>query len=190
MGEESLPPKLGAGEWGLQTPVRYPNVYAVEQTTGPERLIVGPASDHVEVLLSLAELWREDYFLLYVLLVPRLGKREPGRYQSPGPLSFEEVATFCRRFAPFLQGDGRHHLWIGSTTNAGLLIYDRHEWIWAYGDIPAYVGVLTSRGLTEGEVVLPVPHSHAYNAAFDAAEDELAGAWEWSHFPLQPGDES
>jgi hypothetical protein len=185
----ALLPKLGASDWELQTPVRYPNVYAVERTTQPERLIVGPASDHVDVLLSLAEVWRQDYYLLYVLLVPRQGKREPGRYQSPGPLSFDQVAAFCRRFAPFLQGDGRHHLWIGSTANAGLLIYDQHEWIWAYGDIPAYVRVLKARGLIEGEVVLPVPHAHAYNAAFDSAEDELAGYWEWSHFPLQPGDE-
>ncbi len=186
---EATSPKLGAGEWHLQTPVRYPDVYAVEQTTGPQRLIVGPAGDHVEVLLSLAEVWRQDYYLLYVLLVPRQGKREPGRYQSPGPLSFEQVTAFCRRFAPFLQGDGRHHLWIGSTVNAGLLIYDQHDWIWAYGDLPAYMQVLQSRGFTEGEVSLPVPHSHSYNAAFDTAEDELAGYWEWAHSPLQPGDE-
>ena len=48
-----------------------------------------------------------------------------------------------------------------------LLIYDQHEWIWAYGDLPAYTRVLQGRGFTEGEVVLPVPHSHSYNAAFD-----------------------
>jgi hypothetical protein len=99
------------------------------------------------------------------------------------------VTAFCRRFASFLQGDGRHHLWIGSTVNAGLLIYDQHDWIWAYGDLPAYVRVLQSRGFAEGEVRLPVPHSHSYHAAFDAAEDELAGYWEWSHYSLQPGDE-
>ncbi len=186
---EALSPKLGAGEWELQMPVRYPNVYAVQKTTGPDRLIVGPAGDHVEVLLSLAELWRGDYYLLYVLLVPRQGKREPGRYQSPVPLSFDQVAAFCRQFAQFFQGDGRHHLLVGSTVNAGLLIYDQHEWIWAYGDIPGYTQVLHARGFTEGEVVLPVPHAHSYNAAFDAAEDELAGFWEWSHFPLQPDDE-
>lgn len=186
---DEIAPKLGAGEWHLKTPVRYPNIYAIEKTAGPERLIVGPAGDHVEVLLSLAETWRQDYYLLYVLLVPRQGKREPGRYQSPGPLSFEQVATFCRRFAPFLQGDGRHHLWVGSTVNTGLLIYDQHEWIWAYGDIPDYSRVLQARRFIEGEVILPVPHTHSYNACFDADEDELAGYWEWAHFPLQPGDE-
>jgi hypothetical protein len=188
MAEMSLP-KLGAGEWENQTPVHYPNVYAVERTTGPERLIVGPACDHVEVLLSLAEVWQRDYYVLYVLVVPRQGKRKPGRYQSPGPLTFEQVAQFCRRFAPFLQGDGRHHLWVGSAVNAGLLIYDKHEWIWAYGDLPEYTRLLHSRGFSEGEVVLPVPHTHSYKPAFDAVEDELAGYWEWLHFPLQDGDE-
>jgi len=59
--------KLGAGEWHLQTPFCYPDVYAVEETTGPQRLVVGPAGDHVEVLLSLAEVWQQDYYLLYVL---------------------------------------------------------------------------------------------------------------------------
>jgi hypothetical protein len=186
---EAASPKLGAGDWRLQTPVRYPNVYALEQTTGPPRLIIGPAGDHVEVLLSLAEVWGKDYYLLYVLLVPRQGKRKPGRYQSPGPLSFEQVAAFCRHFGPFLQGDGRHHLWVGSTVNAGLLIYDQHEWIWAYGDLSAYIRMLQSRGFKEGAVSLPAPHSHNYNSEFDAAEDDLAGYWKWAHFPLQPDDE-
>lgn len=187
--ENAAPLKLVAGEWHHQTPVRYPNVYAVEQTTGPERLIVGPVGNHVEVLLSMAELWQREYYLLYVLLVPRLGKRAPGRYQSPCPLSFEQVSTFCRRFSSFLQGDARHHLWIGSTESAGLLIYDQHELIWAYGNIPTYINVLQSRGFSEGEVILPAPHSHSYNEVFDVAEDELVGYWDWLYSPLQPGDD-
>jgi hypothetical protein len=186
---DELLPKLGAGEWHLRTPVRYQDVYGVEQTTGPQRLLIAPSDRHVEVLLSVAEVWRRDYYLLYVLLVPRRGKREPGRYQSPGPLSFDQVAAFCRRFAPFLRGDGRHHLWVGSTIGAGTLVYDHHEWIYAYGDLPAYVRVLQSRGFAEGEPHLPVPHSHNYNAAYDDTEDELAEYWEWTHFPLQPGDD-
>jgi hypothetical protein len=182
--------KLGAGVWDVQTPVRYTDVWSVQKTTGPVRLLVAPAARHIEVLLSLAEVWREDYYLLYVLLVPRTGTRPPGRYQSPGPLSFEDVAAFCRRFAPFLEGDGRHHLWIGSTVDAGLLIYDQHDWIYAYGDVPAYVDVLRRRGFTEGRVQLPVPHSHNYHAAFDADEDELTACWDWIHSPLQAGDET
>jgi hypothetical protein len=37
--------------------------------------------------------------------------------------------------------------------------------------------------------VLTVPHSHAYNPVFDAAEEELAGSWEWTDVPTQPDDE-
>jgi len=186
---DKISPKLGTVGDGGQTPFRYPNVYAVEQTTGPPRLIVGPAGDHIETLLSLAEVWRRDYYLLYVLLVPRLGKRELGRYQSPGPLSFEQVAAFCRRFAPFLRGDGRHHLWAGSTVNAGLLIYDHHDWIWAYGDLSAYIQVLKAKRYAEGEIDLPAPHSHNFNSRFDAEEDAVGAYCKWSYFPLQPADE-
>lgn len=183
-------PKLGAGGWREhQTPVRYPNVWSRETTRGPDRLRIGPSARHVEVLLSLAELWEHDYYLLYILLIPRLGTRAPGRYQSPGPLTFDQVTTFCRRFAPFLEGDGRHHFWIGSADNAGLLVYDQHDWIYAYGDLPAYIRALEDDGFTEGKIQLPVPHSHSYLAEFDASEDELATYWEWKYFPLQPGDE-
>src|SRR5690349_17252206 len=102
--------KLTSGDWERPEPVRYGNVWERESTSGPPRLRIGPASGHVELLLNLAELWGGGYYLLWVLLVPRQGKRLPGRYQSPGPLSIEAVETFCRRFAPFFQGDGRQHL--------------------------------------------------------------------------------
>jgi len=181
--------KIGAGVFGTDTPVRYGDVWSIEATTGSPRLRVGPSGGCVDVLLSLAEVWRENYYLLYILLVPRRGNREPGRYQSPGPLSFDQVATFCRQFRPFLEGDGRHHLWIGSAVNAGLLIYDHHDWIWAYGNLAAYTEVLKSRGFQEGQLKLPAPHSHNYHSEYDDAEEELAKYWEWSYFPLQSDDD-
>ena len=186
---QAIPSKLGNGEWPAPQSVRYPNVYKTDLISGRPRLTVGPANQHVETLLSLAEIWGGHCYLLYVLLVPRRGEREPGRYQSPGPLSFEETARFCQRFAPFLQGDGRHHLWIGSTVNAGLLVYDQHEWIYAYGDVPGYIRVLQTKGFREGEINPPVPHSHSYNSIFDDDENELIAYWPWIHFPLEPGDE-
>ena len=181
-------PKIGEGDWP-QLPVRYSDIYAVEQTTGPDRLVIGPSGRHVEVLLSLAQVWQRDYYVLYVLMVPRQGTREPGRYQSPGPLSFDQVATFCRKFAPFLEGDGRHHLWIGSAVSAGLLIYDHHDWLYAYGDLSEYTRVLQSQGFTEGSIRLPSPHTHGYNARFDDVEDELINYCKWRYSPLQPGDD-
>lgn len=183
--------KIGVGAVKTNTPVTYPDVWSLEQTSGPERLRIGPSSGPgcIDTLLSLAGFWEEAYYLLYVLLVPRRGDREPGRYQSPRPLSFEEVASFCRTFQPFLEGDSRHHLWVGSTTGAGLLIYDHHDWIWAYGDLLAYIETLERRGFREGHLNLPVPHSHFYHAEYDDAEEELIGYWDWVYFPLQPGDD-
>jgi hypothetical protein len=181
--------KIGAGA-GMETPVTYADIWSVERTTGPERLRVGPSGRSVEVLLSLAGSWGENYYLLYVLLVPRQGNREPGRYQSPGPLSFDQVKAFCQRFQRFLEGDGRHHLWIGSTEGDGLLVYDHHDWIWAYGDLAAYTEILNRRGFREGPIEIPVPHSHWYHPEYDAAEEEIAKYWEWSYFPLQPDDDA
>jgi hypothetical protein len=181
--------KLGAVADGIETPVRYPNVWSVEQTSGPERLIIGPSERHIDVLLSLADEWRGDYGLLYVLVVPRLGNREPGRYQSPDPLSFDQVTCFCRRFGRFLESDGRHHLWIGSTVNSGQLIYDQHNWIWAYGDLGRSIATLTNLGFQEGRVILPAPHTHHYHPENDWEEEQLASRWAWKYFPLQPGDE-
>jgi hypothetical protein len=97
--------------------------------------------------LALAQIWRENYYLLYVLLHSRGGKRRSGRCQSPGPLSYEEVAGFCRHFHRFLETDARHHLWIGSTVGAGTLVYDHHNWICGYGDLAAYTEILTQRGM-------------------------------------------
>lgn len=169
--------------------IRYPDVYRIEPTTAAPRLIVGPAKNHVELLLSLAQLWREQFWVLYVLLVPRSGKREAGRYQSPGPLSFEGVAAFSRRFHRFFEGDARHHLWISSASGFGLLVYDQHNWIYAYGDLDTYIELLKSRGFVEGEINLPSPHAHYYNEHFDEAEDEVMDYWQWKYFPLQEQDE-
>lgn len=105
------------------------------------------------------------------------------------PLPFDSVAGFCRRFATFLESDGRHHLWISSPEAGGTLVYDQHEWIWAYGDLPTYLDVLADLGLREGEIELPFPHAHQYHPENDADARALMEYWEWIHSPLRPGDE-
>jgi hypothetical protein len=45
--------------------------------------VIGPSRDHIDLMVELAgELQGHPWFILYVLLVPRLGNRESGRYQS------------------------------------------------------------------------------------------------------------
>ena len=57
--------KLGSGQGDLQQPVRYPNFWSVEPTTGPDRLVIAPAGDQVDVMRALCEEWPGDYFLLH-----------------------------------------------------------------------------------------------------------------------------
>jgi hypothetical protein len=113
------------------------------------------------MLISVVKVWWENYYLLNALLVLRRGNREPGRYQSPGPVSFDQVASFCRRFRPILEGDGLHQFRIGSTAGAGLLIQEQHDWIWAYSDLAACIEVLERSGFREGQIELPVARSHS-----------------------------
>lgn len=91
------------------------------------------------------------------------------------------------RFGAFLEQDGRHHVWLASPEN--MLVYDRHQCIYAYGDLDAYERVLRARGFRPGQAELPVPHTHHYHAQFDDAEDEVMAYWAWRHSPLRDGDE-
>lgn len=181
--------KLSTWDGRVWTPVRSEDVWEVEQTAGPRRLVIAPAEGHVDVLLSLAETWGRDYYILYLLLVPRRDTHLPGRYQPPGPLSFEDVSEFCSTFRDFLETDGRHHVWIGSTTGTGTLVYDQHNVLFAYGDLGRYLDVLKRRGFRPGPVRFPAPHGHLYHPSNDEAEDRLIGHWNWTRFPLQAGDE-
>jgi hypothetical protein len=97
--------------------------------------------------------------------------------------------TLIRQFHQFFEGDARHHLWIGSASGFSLAVYDQHNWIYAYGDLPAYIELLKSRGFVEGEINLPTPHAHYYNEHFDEVEDEVMDYWQWKYFPLQDQDE-
>ena len=94
-----------------ETAYEYPNEWAIEKTTGPARLIIGPARDHVNLLRDLLQVMKEPFDLLYVLVVPR-SEDAPGRYQTPFPLSREDILAFLHRFQHFLESDGRHHLWL------------------------------------------------------------------------------
>ena len=99
------------------------------------------------------------------------------------------MEQFVREFAPYLEGDGRHHFWITSLPEHSTLVYDQHNVIFAYGPIDRFRRLLESRGFTRGEVRFPVPHMHCYNAPMDAEEERILAWWEWKHFPLQADDE-
>jgi hypothetical protein len=183
-------PKFGRLERGEQVEHDYGKIY-FEQPCGPStRLVIGSSRDQVDLLTELStQLNGHPWFALYVLLVPRLGKREPGRYQSPPFDTHAELSTFLSSFRSFIEGDGRHHLWVGSAANDGLLVYDQHNVIFAYGPLDPFKAILDSQGFRQRDFWFPSPHVHNYLPANDAEEDRLMSELEWHYSPLREGDE-
>lgn len=132
----------------------------------------------------------EPYGLLYVLLVPRNDIHPAGRYQSPEPISREELNAFLGKFGNFLEGDGRHHFWIVSVDKSATLVYDGHNVFYAYGPLADFEAVLDQNNFQKtNEVLFPAPHVHHYNAEFDEQAVNLMNYWSWIKFPLQDSDD-
>jgi hypothetical protein len=167
----------------------YPNIFAVQQTSGAARLVIAPSANHISILLDLLQVMSEPFGILYVLVVPR-GGNEPGRYQTANPVSREQTEQFVKRFSDYFGKDGRHDVWVGSMSGSGQLVYNRHNVIYAYGPLPEFEKVLLSRGLTNVEAVrFPSPHTHNYHAAFDQDEQDVFRYWNWRRYPLDESDE-
>jgi hypothetical protein len=129
------------------------------------------------------------YWLLYVLVVPR-GASEAGRYESVRDASFDQVQTFLNDFREFLEGDARHHLWIYSSADQSLLVYDKHNVIYVYGPLEEAGKLLDALGLEQTEAVaFPFPHSHWYHDRFDGEDQRLLNYWEWERKPLAEDDD-
>lgn len=170
-------------------PFKYSDTWALQKTSGAERLIIAPSSGHVALLSELSNTIREPYGILYVLLVPRSAK-VPGRYQSAAPLSRDELGAFLHRFRDFLERDARHNIWVAESGGPSLLVYDRHNVIYAYGPLEDYKRTLLLKGFKQvSEIVFPAPHSHHYNAEHDPDETALLDYLLWKFFPLKEADE-
>jgi hypothetical protein len=166
----------------------YPNIWARETTSGPDRLAIAPRSGYAQLLGKLCENIAPPFLLLYVLAIPR-GGGEPGRYQSNYSFSLSQLQQFLSGYSEFLEKDARHNLWVRS--DEGMLVYDRHNVIYAYGPLERFVAVLQSAGLTESnEVRFPSPHAHYYHPDFDSDEKRILHDEEWTISPLRPGDEN
>jgi hypothetical protein len=184
----------GACKFGFfnpgEQPYRYPNVWATEETTGPTRLAIAPGSDQVKLLLRLMEALPGPLWVMYVLVVPR-GETVAGRYETEEFQSREAVERFLREFTALLEGDARHDLWIGTESDSAMLVYDRHNLIYAYGPLDDFGTILSEAGLEKAaSIEIPFPHAHYYHDRFDADAQRLLGYWPWSRAPLTPADES
>jgi hypothetical protein len=184
-----FPAKFGHLEHGEQVPHNYGDIY-FEQPCGPTtRLVIGPSSDQIDLMLELSTELKGPWFVLYVLLVPRQGNRESGRYQPEPFETHAQLSAFLMAFRSFLEGDGRHHVWVGSAANDGVLVYDQHNVIFAYGPLDRFKSVLQRRGFQKREFWFPAPHFHSYVPENDAEEERLMSEAEWQYSPLRPTDE-
>ncbi len=177
--------------WNPEEPQRYeyPNVWSREKTTGPERLVIAPSRDHISLMIELSSVMNDPFWILYVLVVPR-GNGDAARFQSTEPVNRKEAETFLFRFREFFEGDGRHHLWLASVSNSDQIVYDKHNVVYAYGNLPAFEEVLSHRGMKKvDEIRFPLPHIHNYNSEFDEEERNLLHYWEWKQYPLRDSDE-
>ncbi len=177
--------------WNPEEPQRYeyPNVWSREKTTGPDRLIIAPSTDHISLIVELSRVMTEPFGFLYVLTVPR-GQGVAARHQSLEPVIRQDSIEFLSRFKQFFEGDGRHHIWMKSSSSSDQLVYDNHNVIYAYGQLPAFEEILSQRGKEKVESVrFPMPHIHYYNSEFDEDERDLLCYWQWKQFPLHDSDD-
>jgi hypothetical protein len=190
--EESTPKPYKFGYFprpDAEMPFEYSDVWCRGKTNGPDRLVIAASKSQIDRMVELCGLMPEPYFVLYVLVVPR-SDSSPGRYQSPDPLSRADLSVFANRFREYFECDGRHDLWIGAPDNSFLLVYDRHNVIYAYGPLDVFEKRLRLRGMKEvADVVFPSPHAHEYNSKFDADEASILEYMSWKFSPLQEGDE-
>lgn len=171
---------------GELRPFRHANTFARAQTSGPQRLHIGPRGGHRSLMLALAWRMHPRYKVLYVLHTSRTDAAL-GRYESPD-LGPAELEAFFRRFGDFFAQDARHDVWIGGSAPGELLVWDRHDIVYAYGPLDRFTEVLEEGGFREGWPGPPVPHLHLYNAEWDGAEREVLGAFPWRWSELRDGD--
>lgn len=180
--------KLGhlvSGEWieHSHTPV-YRSPAASD---GVERVTAGVPAGDPAVFERLTLCLRPPYFILYVLHTPR-GEGDAGRYQSPA-ISAETLREFIAEFGQFLSADARFDIWAHSPEDRATVVWDRHNMLYAYGPIPAYLNALRALGFSEGEPSIPAPHSHHYHDKHDAAAGKLLQAFDWIYSELREEDE-
>ncbi len=170
-------------------PFSYSNDWAVEKTSGADRLVIAPSSGHIDLIMKLAGVLPEPFGILYVLLVSR-SNNDLGRYQCPSPCTRVEMEGFLREFKEYFESDGRHHIWVASIPASATLVYDQHNVIYAYGPLVQFKRILLAEGLRENPISFPAPHAHNYNQQFDEQEQKVLDYYDWRKSPLMPDDEA
>ena len=171
-----------------EVPFLHSRAYKVATTSSGEvRLVTGVPGSDPEVLGKLVVSLPGPFLLLYVLHTPR-GEGLPGRYQSE-EMEIQEVAAFLAEYREFLMSDCRYDLWVRCIGSQSTLVWDRHDFIYGYGEIGSYVEALNRLGFSEGEVETVGTHVHHYRAENDLAAGVLLKSQNWVRTDLRPSDE-
>jgi hypothetical protein len=152
---------------------------------GTECIKITTSGSQSDLLIKLLPFINGTWYMLYTLLITHHGNK-PGRYQS---VEFEnriDISTFINKYKQYFDEDGRHNIWVGSTTTSDLIVLDNHNIFHYYGDVDGVDRLLSEYKVAE--IVIPNPHSHHYNGNLSDKENELLSEFEWKYFPLQPGD--
>ena len=183
-----IDPKFASQQGEQWLPHDHGKVYAYEKTASAPRLCIAASFNGAQLLRDLTQPLAEPFLLLYVLVVPR-GGGEFGRYQS-GPLSRDELDLLFQQFGRFWESDGRHNVWVRSF-DEGMLIYDRHNIIYAYGPLDRFESRLVDHGYTlTPSLSLDFAHQHSYHQEFDDLERDLTARFADRRSDLREGDES
>jgi len=172
------------GEWTERLGA---NVYLREIYSGGERVRLAVPANARSVMRALAECLPAPHQLLYVLHTPR-GEGEPGRYQSE-MLPDGELRKFLDRFEDFFWADGRHDLWLRSAESGALIVWDRHNDVYGYGDLDGFEEALGQLGFEPGAPPPLGAHLHHYRVEFDGDATALLAALNWTRSPLRTEDE-
>jgi len=170
---------------GDETSHDYGKIYELDNDI--KQLKIGASQNQIDLLLQLTGALTPPFYILYVLVVTRLGNKQ-GRYQSPLFETKDELNNFLLEYKEYFETDGRHHIWICTIDNSGKFIYDQHNVIFAYGQLDNYISILKRNGYKEQMFSFPSPHAHAYNKSNDKFEESILQSWDWSYFPLVESD--
>ncbi|MCB1591892.1 MAG: hypothetical protein KDI90_05515 [Alphaproteobacteria bacterium] len=164
----------------------YNNVYQKQVTENFSRLCIGSRSREINLLTDLLKYLDEPFFILYVLVVPR-GESKAGRYQSP-ELTYKNLKTFLESFSEFFEHDGRMNLWVKEKNGNGLMVFDRHNYVYAYGNLNSYEEFIVSKGYIESQLTFGGEHVHYYHKEYDAQAKGVIDYFDWVYSPLREGD--
>jgi hypothetical protein len=165
-------------------------VFARVETGVAPHLCIAAGCEQAQFVRALLENMPEPFWLLYVLIVP-CGEGQPGRYQVSEPLTRGQVSSFLKRFQNFLELDRRHNVWLKSELGPALLVWDRHNLVYAYDLANSSTETLQQLGWVEVDraaIALPDPHAHNYHAMFDDDARDFLATMDWSWSPLQEQD--